>query len=152
MLPDDPSVTERHCLALAIKQAPKAKVCLLSALRFHDLTTQAPNEIWLAMDHNAVLPRITYPPIRLTKFSGASLVEGVEFHQVEGVEVPVYSAAKTIADCFKFRNKIGLDVAIEALREGLRSRKASVNDIFRYAKICRVANVMRPYMEALVCV
>lgn len=148
-LPDQP-VSEHHSLALAIKQAPKASVCLLSALRFHQLTTQAPHEVWLAMAHNAVLPRISNPSIRLVKFSGRALAEGVERHQIEGVEVPVYGAAKTVADCFKFRNKIGLDVAIEALRDTLKSKKATVDEIYRFAKICRVANVMRPYLEAVV--
>jgi predicted transcriptional regulator of viral defense system len=149
MLPDQP-ISEHHSLALAIKQAPKAKVCLLSALRFHDLTTQAPHEIWLAMAHNAVLPRIVTPSIRLVKFSGRALEDGVEHHQIDGVDVPVYNAAKTVADCFKFRNKIGLDVAIEALRDARRSRKATMDEIYHFAKICRVATVMRPYMESVV--
>lgn len=148
-LPDYP-VSENHSLALAIKQVPKATVCLLSALRFHDLTTQAPYEVWLAMAHNAVLPRVSTPSIRLVRFSGPALEEGVERHEIEGVDVPIYSAAKTVADCFKFRNKIGLDVAIEALRDARRSKNATVDEIYRFAKICRVANVMRPYLEAVV--
>ena len=148
-LPDQP-VSEHYSLALAIKQAPKATVCLLSALQFHDLTTQAPHEVWLAMAHNAVLPRISNPSIRLVKFSGRALEEGVEHHEIEGVDVKVYSAAKTVADCFKFRYKIGLDVAIEALRDALKSKKATVDQIYHFAKICRVANVMRPYLESAV--
>ncbi len=148
-LPDTP-VSELHSFALAIKQIPKATVCLLSALRFHELTTQAPHEVWLAMANNAVRPRIATPAIRLLRFSGRALDEGVERHEIDGVDVPVYSAAKTVVDCFKFRNKIGVDIAIEALRDLLRSKKATVDEIYCFAKICRVSNVIRPYLESVV--
>jgi predicted transcriptional regulator of viral defense system len=131
------------------KRLPKGVVCLLSALRFHNLTTQAPFEIWMAIDRKARLPKVEGVPLRLVRFSGEALTEGVEHHMIEGVEVRVYSPAKTIVDCFKYRNKIGLDVALEALRECRRERRCTMDDLWRFARICRVANVMRPYMEAL---
>jgi predicted transcriptional regulator of viral defense system len=124
-------------------------VCLLSALRFHDLTTQAPFEIWLAIGEKAWRPRMKYPPLRIVRFSMAALGAGIEKHQIEGVTVHVYTPAKTVADCFKYRNKIGLDVAIEALRECWRARRCTMDDLWHFAGICRVRNVMRPYLEAL---
>jgi len=141
--------TEHHSLVQASKRVPKAVVCLLSALRFHGLTTQSPFEIWLAIDRKARLPKVEGVPLRLVRFSGEALTEGVERHRIEGVDVSVYSPAKTVADCFKYRNKIGLDVALEALRECRRERRCTMDDLWRYAKVCRVANVMRPYLEAL---
>lgn len=129
---------------------PKGVVCLLSALRFHELTTQAPFEVWLAIGEKAWRPRIEYPPLRIMRFSPTTLSAGVEEHQIEGVAVQVYPPAKTVADCFKYRNKIGLDIAIEALRECWRSRRCTVDDLWHYAGICRVQNVMRPYLESIV--
>ena len=143
-------ITEHHSLAEACKRVPKGVVCLLSALRFHELTTQAPFEVWLAIGEKAWKPRIDYPPLRIVRFSKATLNAGVEDHQIEGVPVRVFSPAKTVADCFKYRNKIGLDVAIESLQECLRSRHCTVDDLWHYAKICRIQNVMRPYLESLV--
>lgn len=148
-LPDQP-VSEHHSLALTAKQIPHAVICLLSALRFHELTTVAPHAVWVAIDRKARIPKLTSPQIRLVRFSGRALEEGIERYQIEGVAVPVYNAAKTVADCFKYRYKVGVDVAIEALRDGLKSKKASVDEIYRFAKICRVANVIRPYLEAVV--
>lgn len=142
-------VTEHHSLALAVKRVPRGVICLLSALRFHRLTTQDPHEVWIAINYKAHKPSVQSPALHVARFSGRALVAGVERHVIEGVRVPVYSAAKTVADCFKYRNKIGIDVAIEALREALRSRKASVNEIHEFAKICRVGNVIRPYLESL---
>ena len=141
--------TEHHSLAEASKRVPKGVVCLLSALRFHELTTQGPFEVWLAIGEKAWRPRLEYPPLRIVHFSQAALNAGVEEYQIEGVSVHVYSPAKTVADCFKYRNKIGLDVAIEALRECLRARRCTMDDLWHYADICRVRNVMRPYLEAL---
>jgi len=141
--------TEHHSLAEACKRVPKGVVCLLSALRFHDLTTQAPFQVWLAIGEKAWRPRLEYPPLRIVRFSQAALRAGVEEHRIEGVPVHVYSPAKTVADCFKYRNKIGLDVAIEALRECRRARHCTMDDLWHYADICRVRNVMRPYLEAL---
>lgn len=141
--------TEHHSLAEASKRVPKGVVCLLSALRFHDLTTQAPFEVWLAIGEKAWRPRMEYPPLRIVRFSQAALDTGVEEHQIEGVAVRVYTPAKTVADCFKYRNKIGLDVAIEALKECWRSRRCAMDDLWHYAGVCRVRNVMRPYLESL---
>jgi predicted transcriptional regulator of viral defense system len=142
-------VSAHGSLAEIARRAPKGIVCLLSALRFHGLTTQAPFEVWLAIDNKAVAPRLDYPPLRIVRFSGAALTEGVEEHIVDGVTVRITSVAKTVADCFKYRNKIGLDVALEALREAWREKRMTSDDIWRYAKVCRVANVMRPYLESL---
>ena len=145
----DAAVTEHHSYAEVAKRVPEAILCLLSALAFHELTTQSPAEVWIALGKGARKPAILSPSLRVVRLTEPSLSEGVEKHTVEGVPVRVYSAAKTVADCFKFRNKIGLDVAIEALKDSLRQKKATINDIYRYAKICRVSNVIRPYMEAL---
>jgi predicted transcriptional regulator of viral defense system len=145
----DANVTERHSYAEVAKRVPEAVVCLLSALAFHEITTQSPPSVWIALRKGARKPVLPSPSLRIVRLSGPSLTEGIENHQVEGVPVRVYSAAKTVADCFKFRNTIGLDVAIEALKDCLRQKKASINEVYRYAKICRVGNVIRPYMEAL---
>jgi predicted transcriptional regulator of viral defense system len=142
------NVTEHHSLAEACKRVPKGVVCLLSALRFHELTTQAPFEVWLAIGEKAWRPRIDYPPLRIVRFSPSTLNAGVKEHQIEGVPVCVFAPAKTVADCFKYRNKIGLDVAIESLRECLRSQCCTLDDLWHYAKLCRVQNVMRPYLES----
>jgi predicted transcriptional regulator of viral defense system len=145
----DAAVTERHSYAEVAKRVPEAVLCLLSALVFHEITTQSPASVWIALGKGARKPVILSPSLRVVRLTEPSLSEGVERHTVEGVPVRVYSAAKTVADCFKFRNKIGLDIAIEALKDCLRQKKATINDIHRYAKICRVSNVIRPYMEAL---
>ena len=146
---DGGPLTEHHSLAEAAKRLPQGIVCLLSALRFHGLGTQSPFEVWIAIDRKAALPRADAPALRVVRFSGQALSEGREHHTLEGVEVAIYSAAKTVADCFKYRNKIGLDVALEALREYLRRRDRNLDDLWRYAKVCRVERVMRPYVEAL---
>ena len=145
----DAAVTERHTYAEVAKRVPDAVLCLLSALAFHEITTQSPASVWIALGKGARKPAIVSPSLRVVRLTEPSLSEGIERQSVEGVTVRVYSAAKTVADCFKFRNKIGLDIAIEALKDCLRQRKATVNEIYRYAKICRVSNVIRPYMEAL---
>ena len=148
-LPESP-VTEHHTLAIAAKKTPGGVICLLSALRFHGLTTQDPHEVWMAIDFKAHKPSAASPALRVVRFSGPALLEGIEHHTLEGVRVSIYSAAKTVADCFKYRNKLGVDVAIEALRDALRSRKTTVDEIHRFAKVCRVANVIRPYLESAV--
>ena len=142
-------VSAHGTLAEVARRVPKGVVCLLSALRFHELTTQAPFEVWLAIANKAAAPKLDYPPLRLVRFSGAALAEGVEEHVVDGVTVRVTGVAKTVADCFKYRNKIGLDVALEALRDAWSGKRMSSDQIWRYAKIDRVANVMRPYLESL---
>lgn len=148
MLPDA-DFTESHSLVEVAKRVPEGVVCLLSALEFHDIGTQIPRHVWLALPNKARQPRIEYPPLRIVRFSGKALQAGVEVHTLEGVPVRIYDPGKTIADCFKYRNKIGNDVALEALREGWRDRRFTMDDLWRYAAVCRVANVMRPYLEAI---
>jgi predicted transcriptional regulator of viral defense system len=143
------SRSEQHQLAQIATRCPRGVFCLLTALRFHELTTQSPHEIWLAIPNKAHPPKVDYPPLRVVRFSGPALTRGVETHVVDSVTIRVYSVAKTVADCFKYRNKIGLDVALEALRESRREKRATNDELWRYAKICRVANVMRPYMESI---
>lgn len=145
----DAEVTENHSLAEACKRVPRGVVCLLSALQFHKLTTQAPSEVWLALDRKARAPREGGQPLRLVRMSGRALTEGIEDHRIEGVAVKVYKPAKTVADCFKYRNKIGLDVALEALRDYRQKHRAGMDELWRFAKICRVERVIRPYLEAL---
>jgi predicted transcriptional regulator of viral defense system len=141
--------TESQSLAQVCRKVPMGVVCLLSALRFHDLTTQNPFEVWLAIGPKARTPRMDTVALRVVRFSGNALTEGVESHDAAGVEIRVYGAAKTVADCFKFRNKIGVDVAVEALRDCLKQRKVKVDELVRYARICRVERVMSPYLEAM---
>jgi predicted transcriptional regulator of viral defense system len=140
---------EHSALVSVAKRAPGVVFCLLTALRIHDLTTQAPFEVWIAIGNKGHPPRLDYPPLRTVRFSDVALAAGVETQRIDGAEVRVTDVAKTVADCFKFRNKIGLDVALEALREARRTRKASADDLWRYARINRVTNVMRPYLEAV---
>lgn len=142
--------TEHTDLAAVAKRYPKAIICLLSALRFHELTTQNPFKIWIMIDRTAWRPQIKHPPVRVIRASGAALSDGVDVQDIEDVEVRITSPAKTVADCFKYRSKVGTDVAIEALRDCWRQRKATMDQIHHYAKIDRVANLMRPYMESLV--
>ena len=142
-------VSAHGVLAEVARRVPKGVVCLLSALRFHGLTTQAPFEVWLAIENKAITPKLDYPPLRIVRFSGAALTEGVEEHVVDDVTVRITCIAKTVADCFKYRNKIGLDVALEALREAWHEKRMTSDDLWRYAKVCRVANVMRPYLDSL---
>lgn len=146
--PADAEPTSHHSLAQAASQVPHGVVCLLSALRFHEIGTQNPFRVWMALDRRARKPRVHKPLLRVVRFSGAALSEGIERHRIEGAMVAVYNPAKTVADCFKYRNKIGLDVAIEALRDGLRGRRFTRDELWRFARICRVASVIRPYMEA----
>lgn len=141
--------SENLGLALVAAAAPKAIVCLLSALQFHGIGTQSPREVWIAVEKNGARPRLDYPPIRMAVFSGAAFTFGVERHVIDGIPVRVYSAAKTVADCFKFRNKVGLDVALEALREALRAKRINRDSVWAAAKACRVTGVIRPYLEAL---
>jgi predicted transcriptional regulator of viral defense system len=142
--------TEHHSLARAAKLIPSGVVCLLSALRYHELTTQEPFEVWLAIGNRSWKPEKASFPLRIVRFSGQAISYGVEVHAIEGIEVRIYSPAKTVADCFKYRNKIGVDVAIEALRDCVAQRKATLDELWEAAKVCRMANVMRPYLEAVV--
>ena len=128
---------------------PSGVVCLISALAFHELTTQVPHVVDIALLRGAEKPRISYPPIRVYWFSAATFCRGIETHQLDGVPVRVYNAEKTIADAFKYRNKIGIDVAVEALRTWRTRRSSNTEQLIAYAKICRVERIMRPYLEAL---
>ena len=124
-------------------------ICLISALAFHEITTQIPHEVHVALQRGSEMPRLDYPPIRLYWISGKAYSAGVETHELDGVSVRIYSPEKTLADCFKFRNKVGLDTAVEAVRFYRERRKVKVDALMRYAEICRVGKVMRPYLEAL---
>lgn len=145
----DAAITERHSYAEVARRVPGSVFCLLWALAFHEITTQSPASVWIALPKGTRRPAISTPSLRVVRLSGSSLTEGIENHRVEGVPLRVYSVAKTIAYCFKFRNKVGLDIAIEALKDALREKKATVNEIYRFSRVCRVGNVIRPYMEAL---
>ena len=145
-LPNHP-VSENESLVVVAAKVPQAVFCLLTALQFHGLTTQLPHQVWIAMPRGSHPPRIDWPPIRMVQMTGDVHAAGIEEHRRDGAILRIYSPAKTVVDCFKHRNKIGLDVAMEALKDVWRMRKASADDLWRYAKVCRVANVMRPYME-----
>jgi len=143
------AISENRSLAEVAIRVPRGVICLVSALRVHDIGTRAPHAVWLAIPHHMLSPRLSQPALRVIRMSGPSLSEGIDRLTVDGVEVLVFNAAKTVTDCFKFRNKIGLDVALEALREGWSKRKVTMDDLWRYAGINRVANVMRPYLESI---
>src|ERR1700722_3466765 len=147
-LPDGRS-TEHHSLAVVAKLAPRSVVCLLSALRFHELTTQQPSEVWVAIGNKSWVPTSGSIKLRIIRFTGDALKAGIENHEIESVSVRIFNPAKTVADCFKHRNTIGLDVAIEALKDALKRKKATVDEIERYARICRVSRIIRPYLEAV---
>lgn len=141
---------QHHSLVQASRLTPQGVVCLLSALRFHEIGTQEPNRVWLALPRGAWTPR-TELRLKVLHLSPATFKAGVEEHDLEGVTVRVYNPAKTIADCFRFRSRVGLDVAIEALREGWREKRFTMDQLWRYAELNRVANVMQPYLEMLTC-
>jgi predicted transcriptional regulator of viral defense system len=142
--------TSEYISLLEVSQkVPKAVICLLSALKFYEIGTQVPHEVWIAIDIKAWTPRIDYLAVRIVRFSGKALNFGIEKKLINGLEIRIYSPAKTVADCFKFRNKIGVDVALEALRDCYRQKRASMDELWEAAKICRVDNVMRPYLESL---
>ena len=147
-LPDAQGAEYESLATIAVK-VPQAVFCLLTALQMHELTTQLPRQVWIAMPQGSHVPKMDYPPVKMVQFSGEAYGQGIEVVRADQVELRVYGVAKTIADCFKHRNKVGLDVAIEALREAMAANKTNANDLWRFAKICRVANVMRPYLEAL---
>nr|WP_068173807.1 type IV toxin-antitoxin system AbiEi family antitoxin domain-containing protein [Hydrogenophaga taeniospiralis] len=147
-LSDHPT-TENESLLTVARRVPQAVFCLLTALQFHELTTQLPRQVWIAMPRGSHAPRLDYPPIRMVQFTGEAYSAGIEVVERDGVALRVYSVAKTVADCFKHRHKIGLDVALEALKEARAQRKATADDLWHCAKVCRVAQVMRPYLEAI---
>jgi predicted transcriptional regulator of viral defense system len=141
--------SEHGDLALVASKSPEIVICLLSALRFHELTTQSPFEVWVAIENKAYPPRLEYPKLKVFRFASASLEQGIEVHVIDGVPVRITSIEKTIADCFKFRNKVGIAVAMEALREAHASKRLNQNEVWKYAKIDHVANIMLPYLEAI---
>ena len=143
------ATSEHRSLAEVAVRVPKGVVCLLSALRFHEIGTQAPFEVWLAIPNRVAAPRIDQPAIRVVRMSDDALAEGLRRTRIDGVEVPVFNPARTVVDCFRFRNKIGLDVALEALRDGWRERRFTMEELWHHATRQRVANVMRPYVEAI---
>ena len=143
------TLSENESLAIVAARVPQAVFCLLTALQFHALTTQLPRQVWIALPQGSHTPRIEYPPVKLIQYTGDAFTQGIETHRIDQVDLRVYSVEKTVADCFKHRNKIGLDVALEALKGARSQKKASADDLWRYAKVCRVANVMRPYLEAV---
>ena len=143
------ALSEHRSLAEVALRAPRGVVCLLSALRVHGIGTQAPFEVWLAIPPHTPTPRRDQPALRVVRMSGPALTEGVEPIDIDGVRVPVFNANKTVADCFKYRNKIGVDVALEALRDGWAQRKLTMDALWHYAAVNRVANVMRPYLESV---
>jgi predicted transcriptional regulator of viral defense system len=142
-------LSEKESLIVVASRTPKAVFCLLTALQIHELTTQLPRKVWLAMPRGSHTPKISYPPIKMIQYSETSYLEGIETIQSDNFKLKVYSPAKTVADCFKHRNKIGIDVAIEALKDTYNSNKATMDEFWYYAKICRVAKVMRPYLETI---
>ena len=142
-------ITEHHTLVEASSRVPKGVACLLTALRVHDLTTQNPYEVWMAVERKSWVPQPDSIPIRFVYMSGPAFSEGVEDREIEGVQVRVFGPAKTVADCFKYRNKIGVDVAVEALSDYRKSRYYDADALWAFAKICKVADVIRPYLEAI---
>jgi len=147
--PDRP-LSEHISLAEVALRVPRGVICLLSALRIHGLGTQIPHQVWLAIPQNSPTPRVDRPSLRPVRMSGHALTEGIQSMRIDGLDVPIFNAAKTIADCFKYRNKIGIDVALEALRDGWEQRKVSMDELSHYAGIDRVSNVMRPYVESII--
>jgi predicted transcriptional regulator of viral defense system len=147
-LADAPALANPDLVAVA-KRVPSGVICLLSALSFHEITTQIPHEIYVAVSRNAEAPRIDHPPVRTFWFAGRAFTEGIEVHRLDGVPVCIYNRAKTLADCFKYRNKIGMDTVLEALRLCRDQRRLDVDALMRYAEIRRVKGVVRPYLEAI---
>ena len=143
-------ITEHHGLVVAARAVPHGVICLLSALSFHNLGTQLPFEVWAAIDRRARAPGAGWLPLKIVRFSGDAFTYGIETPRIEGQSVRVYSVAKTLADLFKYRHKVGLDIALEALREAWRERRFTMEELDQAARICRVERVMRPYVEAVV--
>ena len=143
-------VTEHHALAMAARAVPRGVICLLSALALHGIGTQVPADVWIAIPRGSRAPTVRQLPLRVVRFSGAAFTEGIEQRRIEGQSVRIYSVAKTVADLFKHRNRVGLEVAIEALREAWRERRFTMDALDRAARACRVERVMRPYVEAVV--
>ncbi len=146
----DVQIDAAHTLTEATALVPKGIVCLISALQFHTLTLQMPSKVWMAIERTAWKPTISYPPIRFVRFSGWAMTEGVEGYSIQSRKVSITNPARTIVDCFRYRNKIGVDIAMEGLREGIRHRKCTPDQLWQYAKKAKIWTVMRPYVEAVV--
>jgi predicted transcriptional regulator of viral defense system len=146
-LADGPPLGNPDLVTVA-RRVPKGVICLISALAFHDLTTQIPHEVYVAVPRESEPPRLDYPPIRVFRFGARASAAGIETHEIDGTSVRIYSREKTLADCFKYRNKIGIDTAVEALRRYREQGRIDVEVLLRHAQTCRVANVIRPYLEA----
>ena len=146
----DAPLEAAHALAAASALVPKGVVCLTSALQFHELTLQMPSTIWMAIERAAWRPTFANPRVRFVRYSSEALASGIKRHRIDGVDVPLTEPARTIVDCFRFRSKVGLDVAMEGLREGLRQRLCTPDDLFCIAKPMRIWPVMRPYVESMV--
>jgi predicted transcriptional regulator of viral defense system len=140
---------EQQDIVTAASKIKSGVICLISALSFHELTTQIPHQVYVALGRNMAYPKLEYPPMRFFRFSMEAFNAGVEIHNIGGTEVKIYCPEKTVADCFKYRNKIGLDVAMEALKFWRKKKNAQINTLMKYAKICRVYHVMKPYVEAM---
>jgi predicted transcriptional regulator of viral defense system len=141
--------TETETIAMVASAVPQAIVCLLSALRVHEIGTQSPRQVWLAIDRKARKPGRVPAAVRIVRFSGQMLTYGVVTQSMQGVPVRITTPARTVIDCFRYRNKIGLDVAMEALRDAVRSRKAIISELDRAADVCRIRTVIAPYLQAL---
>ena len=148
-LPDAMPDPQRN-FAEASALVPKGVICLTSALQFHEMTLQMPSAVWMAIDRTGWKPKVEYPSIRFVRFGTKAMSEGIKHHQIDGVAVPIFEPAKTIVDCFRYRNKIGLDIALESLREGLRAKRVTPDQLWKFARSARVWTVMRPYVEAMV--
>jgi predicted transcriptional regulator of viral defense system len=148
-LPDTP-VDAAHVLAEAATLVPKGIVCLVSALQYHGLTLQMPSTIWMAIGRTAWKPTISYPPIRFVRFSGWAITDGVERYAIQSRKVSITNPARTIVDCFRYRNKIGIDIAMEGLRDGIRQKKCTPDELWQYGKKARIWTIMRPYVETVV--
>jgi predicted transcriptional regulator of viral defense system len=147
-LADAPPLSHPDLVAVS-RRAPKAVVCLVSALDYHGLTTEVPHEVYLAISRDSEPPRIEYPPVRVFRFGPQAFDQGIETHEIDGVPVRIYSREKTLADCFKYRNLVGLDTALEALRRYREQGRGNVDAVLRSARACRVERVIRPYLEAI---
>lgn len=147
-LADLPPLGNPDLVSVAMK-VPTGVICLISALSFHEITTQIPHEVYIALRRGTESPRLEHPPVRVFRFTGEAFTEGIETPKVDGIQIRIYNPEKTLADCFKYRNKIGLDIAVEALKLYRERKRVKVNEVMRYARICRVEKVMRPYLEAL---
>lgn len=149
-IPQSTQPIAAYSLAEAATLVPKGIVCLISALQFHALTLQMPSTVWMAIERTAWKPAISYPPLRFVRFSGWAMTVGVEQYQIQSSPVSITNPARTIVDCFRYRNKIGIDIAMEGLREGIRQHKSTPDQLWQYAEKARVWTIMRPYVETVV--